>query len=129
MPFSDRNQAVVGATSVALVSLVVIGALQYDKLPFFTAQKHEYTAYFAESSGLAAGAHVQVSGFQVGAVTSVDLDGARVLITFNVDRDVRLHGTVVSEFAVGAVVPPTFDGAVHHGAGVKVARGNGCRAG
>ena len=53
-------------------------------------QKTAYSAYFADSSGLDAGAAVQVSGFQVGTVTSVDSDGARVLVKFNVDKDVRL---------------------------------------
>ena len=69
---------------------IVLAALEYQKLPFFTAHKHEYSAYFAESSGLDSGARVQVSGFQVGAVTSVELDGARVLVKFDVGKDVHL---------------------------------------
>ena len=69
---------------------IVLAALEYDKLPIFTAHKHEYSAYFAESSGLDSGARVQVSGFQVGAVTTVELDGARVLVKFDVSKDIRL---------------------------------------
>ena len=64
---------------MTLIAAIVLGALHYDKLPLFTAQNTEYSAYFAEASGLAAGAPVQVSGFQVGQVTSVELDGPRVL--------------------------------------------------
>jgi phospholipid/cholesterol/gamma-HCH transport system substrate-binding protein len=63
--------------------------LQYDKLPFFTSG-HEYKAYFADASGLQAGADVQVAGFKVGKVSSVDLDDARVVVTFDVDKDLRL---------------------------------------
>ncbi len=90
--FSDRRLAIFGLIGVAVVAAIVLGALQYDKLPFFSAQKKTYSAYFAESSGLAAGAPVQVSGFQIGAVTGVELDGARVLITFNVDKSTPLGG-------------------------------------
>jgi phospholipid/cholesterol/gamma-HCH transport system substrate-binding protein len=88
--FSERNVLVIGAVGVVLVAAAVFGALQYDKLPFFTMQKATYSAYFAESSGLAAGAHVQVSGFRVGVVSGVSLDGPRVLVTFNVDKSIHL---------------------------------------
>lgn len=87
---SERRLAVIGTLGVLIVAGIVLGALQYDKLPFFSAQKKTYSAYFAESSGVTAGAPVQVSGFQVGAVTGVDLDGDRVVITFNVDKNVPL---------------------------------------
>jgi phospholipid/cholesterol/gamma-HCH transport system substrate-binding protein len=88
--FSERNVTVIGAIGAAVIAAAVLGALNYDKLPFFTMQKATYSAYFAESSGLTTGAHVQVSGLQVGAVTDVVLDGPRVLVTFNVDKDIRL---------------------------------------
>lgn len=88
--FSERNQTVIGMVGIAASAVIVLAALEYDKLPIFTAQKADYSAYFAESSGIGPGAHVQVSGFQVGAITNVELDGARVLIQFNVDKDVRL---------------------------------------
>ncbi|QLL06145.1 MCE family protein [Mycobacterium vicinigordonae] len=88
--FSERNLTVIGAISAAVTAATIFGALQYDKLPLFSLQKREYSAYFAESGGLTPGAHVQVSGLRVGAVTSVALDGARVLIKFNVDKDVHL---------------------------------------
>jgi phospholipid/cholesterol/gamma-HCH transport system substrate-binding protein len=88
--FSERNLTVIGLIGMVATAGIVLAALQYDKLPMFTAQKHEYSAYFAESSGLDSGARVQVLGFQVGAVSSVELDGARVLVKFNVSKDVHL---------------------------------------
>lgn len=88
--FSERNLTIIGAVGIAVTAAIMLAALQYNKLPIFTMQKKEYSAYFAESSGLSPGAHVRVSGFQVGAVTSVDLDGPRVLITFNVDKKIHL---------------------------------------
>lgn len=89
-PFGERNLAVIGMVGAALTALAVAGALQYNKLPIFTAQKKQYSAYFAESSGLSSGAHVQVSGYQLGQVHDVELDGNRVLITFDVDKDIHL---------------------------------------
>lgn len=87
--FSERNPTVIAALGIALVGAVVIGALEYDKLPFLTAKK-TYSAYFADSSGLLTGAAVDVSGLRVGQVSSLDLDGDKVLIKFTVDRSVRL---------------------------------------
>jgi phospholipid/cholesterol/gamma-HCH transport system substrate-binding protein len=88
--FSERNVTVIGVVGAAVIAATVIGAINYDKLPFFAMQKATYSAYFAECSGLTSGAHVQVAGFQVGAVTGVALDGPRVLVTFNVDKDIHL---------------------------------------
>ncbi len=68
-PFSERNLTVIGVIGMVATAGIVLAALQYQKLPIFTANKQEYSAYFAESSGLDSGARVQVSGFQVGAVT------------------------------------------------------------
>jgi phospholipid/cholesterol/gamma-HCH transport system substrate-binding protein len=87
---SPRRLAIIGLMGVAVVAAIVAGSLGYDKLPFFTAAKTEYSAYFADSNGIDSGAPVQVSGFQVGTVTGVDLDGNRVRITFNVDESIPL---------------------------------------
>jgi phospholipid/cholesterol/gamma-HCH transport system substrate-binding protein len=86
---SERNPLVIGAIGIAAVAVVVFAALNYNKLPFFKAGK-EYSAYFAEASGLTSGAAVQVSGFQVGEVSSIELDGPKVLIKFNIDKNTRL---------------------------------------
>lgn len=88
--YTQRQLAIIGAIGVAVVAALVLGALEYDKLPIFTVQKKEYSAYFADSNGVDTKAAVQVSGLQVGVVTGVDLDGARVRITFNADKSVRL---------------------------------------
>ncbi len=88
--FSERNLTVIGVIGIAVIAVTMLAAVQYDKLPMFTAQKQVYSAYFSESSGLESGARVQVSGFQVGRVTGVDLEGPRVLVKFNIDKDVQL---------------------------------------
>jgi phospholipid/cholesterol/gamma-HCH transport system substrate-binding protein len=87
--FAERNPLAIGAIGVALTAGVMLAALQYDKLPFFSGG-NKYEAYFAEAGGLHGGDAVQVSGFRVGQVSSVDLDGDKVLIKFNVDKKIRL---------------------------------------
>ncbi len=86
--FSERNQLVIGLVGLALTIGVVLGSLNYDRLPFL--QGKEYSAYFAEAGGLTTGEAVQVSGFKVGEVRSIELDGSHALVTFTVDRNIRL---------------------------------------
>jgi phospholipid/cholesterol/gamma-HCH transport system substrate-binding protein len=88
-PLSRRNPALIGLLGAALTAAMVLGALQYKKLPFFDSGK-EYSAYFAEAGGLRSGAAVQVAGFRVGEVTGIRLDGPRVLINFKLANDIRL---------------------------------------
>ncbi len=87
--FAERNPVIVGAVGVAITVCVVVAALNYGKLPFVNSNR-DYSAYFAEAGGLLAGAAVQVSGFKAGEVTGIDLDGPRVLVTFEVDKNIRL---------------------------------------
>ena len=82
-PFSERNLLVIGAIGLGVTVAIVLGAVQYDKLPFVQ-QGKEYSADFAEAGGLMADDEVQVSGFNVGQVKSIELDGARVRITFRI---------------------------------------------
>jgi phospholipid/cholesterol/gamma-HCH transport system substrate-binding protein len=88
-PFSERNLFVIGAVGIAVTIAIILGSINYDRLPFLK-QGKEYTAYFAEAGGLMDDAAVQVSGFQVGKVESIELEGPRVLIRFTVDKSIRL---------------------------------------
>lgn len=87
--FQERNPFVIGAVGIVSVAAIGAGVLNYDKLPFVSSQT-SYAAYFAEAGGLTSGADVQVSGFKIGKVESISLDGPRVLIRFQVDDDVHL---------------------------------------
>ncbi|ARV84845.1 MCE family protein [Mycobacterium sp. 050128] len=87
--FSERNLIVIGAIGVVASIALVLGALNYDKLPFFSSG-NSYSAYFDEAGGLTTGAPVRVSGFRAGKVQSITLDGQWVLVTFTVDDSIRL---------------------------------------
>ncbi|MGZ5379978.1 MAG: MCE family protein, partial [Mycobacterium sp.] len=86
--FSERNQIVIGVVGLVLTIGIVLGSLNYDRLPFL--QGKEYSAYFAEAGGLTTGVAVQVSGFKVGEVKSIELAGPLALVKFTVDRNIGL---------------------------------------
>ncbi|MGA8127654.1 MAG: MlaD family protein, partial [Mycobacterium sp.] len=88
-PFSERNPIRIGLIGVGFILALMLLSVNYDKLPFFS-KGATYSAYFAEAGGLMSGNIVQVSGFRVGQVSSVELDGPRVLVTFDVANNIRL---------------------------------------
>jgi phospholipid/cholesterol/gamma-HCH transport system substrate-binding protein len=87
--FSERNPFAIGAIGAGLTVGLVLFSLNYQRIPLFD-QNNDYSAYFAEAGGLAPGAGVQVSGYKVGSVDSISLDGNRVLIKFTVNKDIRI---------------------------------------
>jgi phospholipid/cholesterol/gamma-HCH transport system substrate-binding protein len=105
--FAERNNLVIGAVGAAVTAGLVLGALQYDKLPFVM-QEEAYSAYFAEAGGLTDGAAVQVSGMRVGQVSSIALDGPRVLVRFTVDKGVhvgdRTEAAIKTKTVLGAKI-------------------------
>ncbi|MCX2932408.1 MCE family protein [Mycobacterium sp. CVI_P3] len=101
--FAERSPLVIGSIGIATVSLIVLAALQYDKLPFFSGG-NDYRAYFAEAGGLRTGDPVQVSGFRVGQVSSIGLDGNKVLIIFDVNKDIRLGDRTEAAIKTGTVL-------------------------
>ncbi|UXA18974.1 MCE family protein [Mycobacterium sp. SMC-4] len=87
--FTERSPLVIGAVGVLIVSAVVVGALQYQKLPLVN-QVRSYSAQFADAGGLLTGATVEVSGYPAGKVSSIELDGEVVLVGFRIDKNIRV---------------------------------------
>ncbi|BBZ69773.1 virulence factor Mce family protein [Mycobacterium paraseoulense] len=87
--FSERNLLAIGTVGIVTVAGMVVAALQYQNLPFFSHGKG-VSAYFADVGGLRTGNAVEVSGYPAGKVSSIALDGSGVLVTFTVDTNVRL---------------------------------------
>jgi phospholipid/cholesterol/gamma-HCH transport system substrate-binding protein len=115
--FAERNPLILCVVGVALTVGVALAALNYSKLPFVNQNQH-YSAYFAEAAGLVPGAPVQVSGYRVGQVEGVDLDGARVLVRFNVAADIplgdRTEAAIQTKSLLGAkIVEVTPRGSRH----------------
>jgi phospholipid/cholesterol/gamma-HCH transport system substrate-binding protein len=87
--FSERSPFIIGLVGITATVAIALAALNYQKLPFFK-QGKEYSASFADAGGLFTGAFVEVSGFPSGKVSSIDLDGSRVLIKFSIDKNIFL---------------------------------------
>ncbi|MCT7660737.1 MCE family protein [Mycobacterium deserti] len=86
---TERNNLLLGTVGIVVATTVVAAATQYDKLPLLSNGGH-YEAYFAEAGGLLSGAIVEVSGLDVGKVSSIDLHGDRVLVKFTVQNDIAV---------------------------------------
>ena len=87
--FSERNPYRVGAIGIAVLVAALLISVNYSKLTFLTGEK-EYSAYFAEAGGLETNSVVEVSGARIGRVSSVTLDGPKVLVKFHIPGEVRL---------------------------------------
>ncbi|WP_204807286.1 virulence factor Mce family protein [Mycobacterium riyadhense] len=87
--FAERNRLIIGTVGIVTMAGAVVGALQYRNLPIFD-QGKSVSAYFADAGGLRTDNTVEVSGYPVGKVSSIELEGPGVLVKFKVDNDIRL---------------------------------------
>ncbi|MGH3362469.1 MAG: MCE family protein [Nocardioides sp.] len=85
--YSDAQILRLGAITVVVMLLVMAASFNLSKFPGFSGTI--YQAEFADASGIHTGNMVQVGGIRVGRVTEVELTGAKVLVTFEVDNGVE----------------------------------------
>ncbi|MGE0214666.1 MCE family protein [Mycolicibacterium sp.] len=88
-PMSERNPLTVGLIGSAVIAAVLLGALNYDRLPVLAGGR-TYTAYFADAAGLRPDSPVEVAGLRVGQVSSIALEGNKVVVAFDVDNGIAL---------------------------------------
>jgi len=90
-PQTRRNPLRTGIFGIVLVVLLMLVSFGYTGLPFMP-QGKVYTAYFTNAAGVSGGSDVQIYGYNVGSVKSVELDmSARAAkVSFTVDRKLRL---------------------------------------
>lgn len=80
--FQKRDPLKIGVAGLLALALGFVLAVNYQSLPFVGGKT--YTAHFSEAGGLAEGNVVRVAGVEVGTVSSVELEGAHVAVTFDV---------------------------------------------
>jgi phospholipid/cholesterol/gamma-HCH transport system substrate-binding protein len=88
-PLAERNRITVGVVGILIVVALVVAVFSYNKIPLVNG-KSGYSAYFTEAGGIKSGSDVRVSGLSVGRVSSVKLDGTKVLVKFTVDDNIEL---------------------------------------
>lgn len=84
---TTRRYLWLGVSAATAVLLLLVGSSAVRQARLGDRTIH---AEFAQAAGLRAGASVDVSGIEVGAVDTVRLDGAKVLVGLKVRRDLRL---------------------------------------
>lgn len=124
--FREKNPVVIAIAGLVGLLAVLFGSFQLAALPVFAGTTYE--ARFAEGGGLKSGDAVTVAGTPVGEVTSVDLDGADVVVRFTA-KDVSLGDatratirtqTLLGERQLG--IEPAGDGEMAPGDTIPQAR-------
>jgi phospholipid/cholesterol/gamma-HCH transport system substrate-binding protein len=85
-PFRERNPVIIGAISLSVIALLILGAFRAQDLPLIGGGD-TYTAAFTESGGLKPDDPVRIAGVRVGKVEKIQLDGDHVQVTFRVKTD------------------------------------------
>jgi phospholipid/cholesterol/gamma-HCH transport system substrate-binding protein len=80
-PFRERNPVTVGAVSIVILLVLMLGAFNANRLPFIGGGT-SYPAAFSDLSGLKKGDDVRVAGVRVGKVTGFSLKHGYVQVTF-----------------------------------------------
>ncbi|MGK2854705.1 MAG: MCE family protein [Microbacteriaceae bacterium] len=114
--FAERSPLVIGIVGAVGVAVVVTGALQYQNLPLVN-QVNSYSAEFADAGGLFTGATVEVSGYPAGRVSSIELDGAVVLVRFTVDKNIRMGESTEAGIKTKSLLGTKMLAVTPHGSG------------
>ncbi|GAA1137097.1 MCE family protein [Nocardioides aquiterrae] len=127
-PFRERNPVVVGAVSLAVIALLILGAFRAQDLPLIGGGDTYYAA-FSESGGLKPNDEVRIAGVRVGKVESVALEGDHVKVTFRVDTPSEFgtdtRAAIKVKTLLGAMylsLEPAGDGQLSEGAEIPVER-------
>jgi phospholipid/cholesterol/gamma-HCH transport system substrate-binding protein len=86
VPFRERNPVIIGAVSLAVITVMILGAFRAQDLPLIGGGDTYYAA-FSEAGGLKANDEVRIAGVRVGKVEKVELAGDHVKVTFRVKTD------------------------------------------
>ncbi len=85
-PFRERNPVIIGAISLAVIAVLILGAFRAQDLPIIGGGD-TYTAAFTEAGGLKVDDPVRIAGVRVGKVQAIELEGDHVKVTFRVKTD------------------------------------------
>ena len=84
--FTERRPRVLGAMAVAVMAVLVIGIIFFNRNIFNSG--YQVSARFSNAAGIGSGTDVLVAGVKVGSVTGVKVDGNAVDATMSIN-----HGT------------------------------------
>jgi phospholipid/cholesterol/gamma-HCH transport system substrate-binding protein len=127
-PFRERNPVIIGAISIAVLALLLVGGFRAQDLPLIGGGD-TYYASFAEAGGIKVGDEVRIAGVRVGAVETIELDGDQVRIGFQVKTDSQFGPTSRADLKVKTLLgdmflalEPAGSGQMEEGATIPVER-------
>ena len=127
-PFRERNPVVIGAISIAVLALLLVGAFRAQDLPLIGGGD-TYYANFAEAGGIKVGDEVRIAGVRVGAIDSIELDGDQVRIGFRIKTDSQFGPTSRADLKVKTLlgdmflaIEPAGSGQMEEGATIPMER-------
>lgn len=85
--YSEAKILRLGAITLVIGLLIIAAAFNLSKFPGFSGST--YQAELKDASGLKKGNMVQVGGIRVGRVQSLDLEGNKVVVSFEVENGVE----------------------------------------
>jgi phospholipid/cholesterol/gamma-HCH transport system substrate-binding protein len=127
-PFRERNPVVVGAISIAVLALLLVGGFRAQDLPLIGGGD-TYYANFSEAGGVKVGDEVRIAGVRVGAVESIELDGDQVRVGFRIKTESQFGPTSRADLKVKTLlgdmflaIEPAGSGQMEEGATIPVER-------
>jgi phospholipid/cholesterol/gamma-HCH transport system substrate-binding protein len=106
-PFRERNPVVIGAVSIAVLALLFVAAFRAQDLPLIGGGD-TYYAEFEESGGLKVNDEVRLAGVRVGKVNSIELDGGKVRVGFQIKTDADMGDETRAAIKVKTILGSMF---------------------
>jgi phospholipid/cholesterol/gamma-HCH transport system substrate-binding protein len=121
--FRERNPILIGVLSILLIAGGTFFAFSIDKIPQLK-QAYELKAYFSDAIGLAPDNQVRVAGIKVGQVKGIELVGDRVLVTMDVDNNIKIPRDATAQIKLATLLGTKFVNIDGAGPGPYLAAGD-----
>jgi phospholipid/cholesterol/gamma-HCH transport system substrate-binding protein len=124
----SRSRSRLGVIGTVVIAAILALALSWGRLSTYF--DPDYRADFSEAGGLSSGDDVVASGVVVGTVTSIDLVGDHVRVSFTISNGSLRMGTLTGAAIetesllgkMGLVLTPAGPGSLRHGAEIPLSR-------
>jgi phospholipid/cholesterol/gamma-HCH transport system substrate-binding protein len=105
--FRERNPIIIGILSIIVIGGLVAFAFSINRIPQLK-QAYEIKAYFSDAIGLTTDNQVRVAGIKVGQVKDIELVGDRVLVTMDVDNNIKIPRDATASIKLATLLGTKF---------------------